>query len=520
MQLSEVLELAAREGVRRHLEKRAGVMLPLAVGAMIPGIVHKAVQRAHATEQQLNHDPTPPYKMAALPLPLALPLAQMWQSMGKNVGGPLKNMGANLATGKTVADAGGAAANFASKGLGQIASAPAGGIASGLSKLVERKMFGQEFGQRQDALSLGGRKALDSFSSEAGKAGFGLLRDIANKAMEAAGHAGDQAARDAIIGDLKRNDPVLAGADDATLMEAYHTMSRFAPVLSTDKNAVRSFLRQAVTSGSGPDFMSIKLVADAERAVTGGGDKKASLDLRTLLQAAAKPALAGAAVGGITGAIGDKEDRARGALQGALGGGLVSGLGGAAYEHLHGGAPIGPVDPYVPAIRHTDGQGTTEAGPGWARWTKAAIDLHALLQAAAKPALAGAAVGGISGAMADKDDRGGGALRGALTGGALGGLGGALHGHLNTPDASDGRFQGATPSVAPNKRRIDGVTESFPTFSGVRPDPHVATGAAGLPYVSMEHFPSNESTLKRPVPRGVAPVLDELMSYHPGDRVQ
>jgi len=421
VQLSEVLELAAREGVRRHLEKRAGVMLPLAVGAMIPGIVHKAVQRAHATEQQLNHDPTPPYKMAALPLPLALPLAQMWQSMGKNVGGPLKNMGANLATGKTVADAGGAAANFASKGLGQIASAPAGGIASGLSKLVERKMFGQEFGQRQDALSLGGRKALDSFSSEAGKAGFGLLRDIANKAMEAAGHAGDQAARDAIIGDLKRNDPVLAGADDATLMEAYHTMSRFAPVLSTDKNAVRSFLRQAVTSGSGPDFMSIKLVADAERAVT--GEKKA-------------------------------------------------------------------------------------------------VDLHALLQAAAKPALAGAAVGGISGAMADKDDRGGGALRGALTGGALGGLGGALHGHLNTPDASDGRFQGATPSVAPNKRRIDGVTESFPTFSGVRPDPHVATGAAGLPYVSMEHFPSNESTLKRSVPRGVAPVLDELMSHHPGDRVQ
>ena len=62
---------------------------------------------------------------------------------------------------------------------------------------------------------------------------------------------------------------MLSSADDATLMEAYHTMSRFAPVLSTDKNAVRSFLRQAVTSGSGPDFMSIKLVADAERAVTG-----------------------------------------------------------------------------------------------------------------------------------------------------------------------------------------------------------------------------------------------------------
>lgn len=501
MQLSEVLELAAREGVRRHLEKRAGVMLPLAVGAMIPGIVHKAVQRAHATEQQLNHDPAPPYKMAALPLPLALPLAQMWQSMGKNVGGPLKNMGAN---------AGGAAANFASKGLGQIADAPAGGIASGLSKLVERKMFGQEFGQRQDALGLGGRKALDAFSSEAGKAGFGLLRDIANKAMEAAGHAGDQAARDAIIGDLKRNDPVLAGADDATLMEAYHTMSRFAPVLSTDKNAVRSFLRQAVTSGSGPDFMSIKLVADAERAVTGGGDKKASLDLRTLLQAAAKPALAGAAVGGITGAIGDKEDRARGALQGALGGGLISGLGGAAYEHLHGGAPIGPVDPYVPAIRHTNGQGTTEAGPGWARWTRAqetgdkraSLDLKALLSAAAKPALAGAAVGGISGAIANKDDRGGGALRGALTGGALGGLGGAVHEHVQTAHEAPS-YQGVRHGVVPVPGAIPYEARRL---NALRNEAYMAPG---LPVWSTKNL-KLDPIVQGPVERWVTPDVLEF----------
>ncbi len=139
---------------------------------------------------------------------------------------------------------------------------------------MQKKLFGQELGQRQDALGIGGRKAIESAGSEIGKSSVGLLRDIANKAMEAMGHAGDQSAREAILGDLKRTDSVLANADDATLMEAYHSMTRFAPTLSTDKNAVRSFLRQAVMSGSGPDYMSIKLLADAERAVTGGGKDK------------------------------------------------------------------------------------------------------------------------------------------------------------------------------------------------------------------------------------------------------
>ena len=46
-------------------------------------------------------------------------------------------------------------------------------------------------------------------------------------------------------------------------------MKNFAPTLSTDKNAVKSFLRQAVQHDGGVDFMSIKGLADAEAAVTG-----------------------------------------------------------------------------------------------------------------------------------------------------------------------------------------------------------------------------------------------------------
>jgi hypothetical protein len=267
VRLSEVLELAAREGVRRRVEKRAGVMLPLAVGAMIPSIVHKAIERSRATEEQLNRAPTPPYKMAALPLQLALPLAQLGQKLGPMFGS------AGRAIGSGASQAGGALGKGAMGSLGALGGAAGGGVAQGISggigESIKRKLIGRDFGEKKDPFHMGASSAIGAFGKEMGTTGANLLRDIANKAMEAAGHAGDASARDAIIGDLKRNDPVLAGADDQTLMEAYHTMSRFAPVLSTDKNAVRSFLRQAVTSGSGPDFMSIKLVADAERAVTG-----------------------------------------------------------------------------------------------------------------------------------------------------------------------------------------------------------------------------------------------------------
>jgi hypothetical protein len=285
VQLKDLLELGAREGMRRYVEKRAGVMLPLAVGAMVPGIVHKAMDRVHSTEHQLEHGDTP--KTAALPPWLAMPLAQFAQSPGK----AMKGLGSAAmgAAGHTASRAGremmGSGMNFEDpkpsglKGsFSELGASPvsgvAGGISGGISEMIKRKMLGKEFGEKKDPFHMGAGAAVQSFGKEMGSSGANLLRDIANKAMEAAGHAGDSSAREAIIGDLKRTDSVLAGADDATLMEAYHTMTRFAPVLSTDKNAVRSFLRQAVMSGAGPDFMSIKLLADSERAVTGGKEKR------------------------------------------------------------------------------------------------------------------------------------------------------------------------------------------------------------------------------------------------------
>ena len=70
-----------------------------------------------------------------------------------------------------------------------------------------------------------------------------------------------------IFNELRKEDEEIAGADPTLLTDAYHTMVRFAPTLATDKNAVKTFLREAVLMGTGPNVVTIKQLADAERAV-------------------------------------------------------------------------------------------------------------------------------------------------------------------------------------------------------------------------------------------------------------
>lgn len=198
MQLTDILRLVAQEGMRKHLEKRAmaqpsilraGNIIPVAMGAMLPGQISRAQEKAHDAAHEGDERPFST-KLSAYP--------------------PMTNMGYGV-----------------------------------------------------------GAEAVKGFGKELGVSAFGLLRDIASKAKSFVTGKSDDSTRKAIIGEIKMTDPVLSNADDKVLMEAYHTMTRFAPVLSTDKNAVRSFLRQAVMSGNGPDYMSIKLLADSERAVTG-----------------------------------------------------------------------------------------------------------------------------------------------------------------------------------------------------------------------------------------------------------
>jgi len=146
--------------------------------------------------------------------------------------------------------------------------------ANALSKVLEEHAlhkFGPEksLGEKKDPLSMGGTEAVREFGKSVGDIGGSLLKDIVSKAITAAGGLGAGSARKAILQELRKNDPILSqtSVNEQTLMDAYHTMVKFAPTLASDKNAVRSFLRTAVQGGGGVDFNTIRLIADAEKTV-------------------------------------------------------------------------------------------------------------------------------------------------------------------------------------------------------------------------------------------------------------
>lgn len=86
--------------------------------------------------------------------------------------------------------------------------------------------------------------------------------------------------RKQLLEGLLKNDPVLSDSvkrnpnANTLVLEAYGTMSKFAPTLSLDINAVRSFLREAVLSGSGVSYAAIKNLIETEQALKGRGGKK------------------------------------------------------------------------------------------------------------------------------------------------------------------------------------------------------------------------------------------------------
>ena len=76
--------------------------------------------------------------------------------------------------------------------------------------------------------------------------------------------------RRAIIDRVVKKDSVVSTAErenPGQAVQAYGTMRRFAPTLSTDPNVVTSFLRNSALTGGPMDFQTIKGLADAEHAV-------------------------------------------------------------------------------------------------------------------------------------------------------------------------------------------------------------------------------------------------------------
>lgn len=86
-------------------------------------------------------------------------------------------------------------------------------------------------------------------------------------------HLSSDPKRQALVATILRSDPVLSDAikrhpeSKRMVEESYGTMVRFAPTLSMDINAVRSFLREAVLGGSGVNYATIKNLVDTERSI-------------------------------------------------------------------------------------------------------------------------------------------------------------------------------------------------------------------------------------------------------------
>jgi len=121
-----------------------------------------------------------------------------------------------------------------------------------------------------------GESFAKQLGSQSAESLMGLATDMASKTVDTIKSVTmDSPARNAIFSALRKEDPIIAQADMKTLNDAFHTMANVAPSLSTDKNAVKSVLRLAATSGGGLDYQTIKGLADAETSL-----KKARGEMR------------------------------------------------------------------------------------------------------------------------------------------------------------------------------------------------------------------------------------------------
>ncbi|MEM4206067.1 MAG: hypothetical protein QXQ43_02165 [Nitrososphaerota archaeon] len=74
-------------------------------------------------------------------------------------------------------------------------------------------------------------------------------------------------AKDNIVENLMRTDDIIKKADRNLIISAYETMKSVAPTLAKDINAVRSFLREVAMAGTGPDYNTIRQLADTEKTI-------------------------------------------------------------------------------------------------------------------------------------------------------------------------------------------------------------------------------------------------------------
>lgn len=150
--------------------------------------------------------------------------------------------------------------------LGNITGAPGPGPLTEVSSRLRRMMFPSAIG-RANVEEEAAKSVAHNLGRYGAQAAVNLFGDLLSKATDGISNFMKGRAGLSIFNELRKEDDEIARADPSLLTDAYHTMVRFAPTLATDKNAVKTFLREAVLMGTGPNVVTIKQLADAERAV-------------------------------------------------------------------------------------------------------------------------------------------------------------------------------------------------------------------------------------------------------------
>lgn len=206
----------------------------------------------------------------------AIPQAVLRALGGAGIGGVAGGALGGLASHARGGDVGQGAAMGALGGAG--IGAGIGGLSSGMSGvaqkgLKDKMMAGGAMGLMSGAGGLFGGALMrgmsgDSDANVAKSKEVGKMlaqQEMKQKSQMELAPLQQQAFQKAMM------DPTVSRADQELLQSSFETMKRFAPNLAADPNAVKSFLTEVTTWGSGPSYATLKNLADAERAVASAG---------------------------------------------------------------------------------------------------------------------------------------------------------------------------------------------------------------------------------------------------------
>lgn len=152
-------------------------------------------------------------------------------------------------------------------------------LGTGLLSLAEPMMepvlegFGQDV--RRENVNLFDRARMDELAAEefaktlgrnAGDSLSGMMGDVTQQTKNVAMRRKNRQ----LVEDLILNDPILQNATPEQadlLIQAYNSFAQTAPTMMSDPFAARNALREVMITGNGPDYATLKNMAEGERAL-------------------------------------------------------------------------------------------------------------------------------------------------------------------------------------------------------------------------------------------------------------